>query len=153
MWKKNSNITWKQHFFALTLCYSWACHHPHQSRMSRLSRDRIMRATLEPFVPVLSRLHKRIVLLLRLSDCLTGYHPFPRIGSCLSLPCNFSVSSPPVVGWSHSLALSRALGGWVESRTLLASSRPLSLSALCEPLIHTLATRLQPILTDIGCLY
>ena len=87
------------------------------------------------------------------SDCLRRYHPFPRIGSCLSLPCNFAVSSPPVVGWSHSLALSRELCGWAEIRTLLASSRPLSLSALCEPLIHTLATRLQPILTDIGCLY
>ena len=137
----------------LTLCYSWACHHPLQSSMSRLSRDRIMRATLEPFVLLLSRLHKRVVLLLRLSDCLCRYHPFPRIGSCLSLRCHFSVSSPPVVSWSHSLALSRELGGWVENRTLLASSRPLSLSALCEPLIHTLATHSQPILTDIGCLY
>ena len=65
----------------------------------------------------------------------------------------FAHMRPDGDAYGSALALSRALGGWVENRTLLASSRPLSLSALCEPLIHTLATRLQPILTDIGCLY
>ena len=70
----------KQHFLALTLCYSWACHHPHQSRMSRLSRDRIMRATLEPFVLLLSWLRVRIVTFHRHQIAYAGIIHFHESG-------------------------------------------------------------------------
>ena len=81
--KKNSNNNMKKTFGSGSVFFGLVTIFSPVRRVFVATTHR--RPHYEPFVPVLSRLHKRIVLLLRLSDCLTGYHSPSAITRSLGL--------------------------------------------------------------------